>query len=389
GSTYTVTFGGTLAGLDLPQMVASFGGGTTVLIATSQNGGQGGTVVANNAALQVQGGFAVNRESLTLTGNGPTGNGALENVSGNNTWTGTITLAGNSSIGVDVGVHTLALQRAISQSGGAWGVTKVGTGTLDYKASNTYTGTTQVNDGTLFLDFDNSAVSGNTILGNLTIGNGDAVAALVRWLFPNQVLDSSSITVFKDGTMDLNDVLDTFGTSDVINALTINDGIATTGPTAAGNLFLNTLNMTGGTLTANGTVNLGFGNVTATSSALGTAVVNGGGTLAMGNTARSFNVADGPAAIDFRVLASISGLGGNVTAVNVTTAGSGYVFPPTVTFVGGGGTGAAATANISGGVVTSITVTNGGSGYTSAPTVQITGGGGSGATATATIATPV
>lgn len=57
----------------------------------------------------------------------------------------------------------------------------------------------------------------------------------------------------------------------------------------------------------------------------------------------------------------------------------------TVTFTGGGGTGAAAEAIVTKGVVTGITLTNGGSGYTSAPSISITGGTGTGAAATATV----
>lgn len=59
----------------------------------------------------------------------------------------------------------------------------------------------------------------------------------------------------------------------------------------------------------------------------------------------------------------------------------------TVTFSGGGGTGAAGYVTSSAGGVTNVVVTNGGRGYTSAPTVTITSSGtGSGATATANIA---
>lgn len=61
----------------------------------------------------------------------------------------------------------------------------------------------------------------------------------------------------------------------------------------------------------------------------------------------------------------------NVTSVAVATAGSRYKNNPIVTISGGGGSGAAATANILAGVVTSIDVTDAGSGYTSAPTVTI------------------
>jgi len=76
-----------------------------------------------------------------------------------------------------------------------------------------------------------------------------------------------------------------------------------------------------------------------------------------------------------------------VAAVKVVSAGSGYTSAPAVSFTGGGGSGATATANVSGGVVTSITVTAGGTGYTSVPTVSFSGGGGSGASATALVPT--
>jgi hypothetical protein len=78
--------------------------------------------------------------------------------------------------------------------------------------------------------------------------------------------------------------------------------------------------------------------------------------------------------------------GSQVSGVNVTNGGAGYSTPPTVTFTGGGGSGATGTATISGGVVTGVIITNGGTGYTSSPTVTFTGGGGAGATGVATIA---
>lgn len=63
--------------------------------------------------------------------------------------------------------------------------------------------------------------------------------------------------------------------------------------------------------------------------------------------------------------------GDNVAAVSVAVGGTQYVEAPAVSFSGGGGTGAAATATISGGAVTAITVTNTGTGYTSVPTVSV------------------
>ena len=61
----------------------------------------------------------------------------------------------------------------------------------------------------------------------------------------------------------------------------------------------------------------------------------------------------------------------NIVDISIISGGSGYVEAPGVSFSGGGGTSAAATAYISGGVVNNIQITNVGSGYTSTPTVSV------------------
>lgn len=63
----------------------------------------------------------------------------------------------------------------------------------------------------------------------------------------------------------------------------------------------------------------------------------------------------------------------SVQAVRIINPGAGYTVSPGIRFIGGGGSGAAATSLIDSGVVGIITVTNPGSGYTSTPSVTITG----------------
>lgn len=79
---------------------------------------------------------------------------------------------------------------------------------------------------------------------------------------------------------------------------------------------------------------------------------------------------------------SVFTLDGRVTRVHVTAPGSGYTTAPVISFTGGGGSGAAATARVKRGRVIGIDVTDPGAGYTSTPSVVI-GGPGTGATATA------
>jgi len=67
--------------------------------------------------------------------------------------------------------------------------------------------------------------------------------------------------------------------------------------------------------------------------------------------------------------------GGAVTAVTVGSGGTLLGASTTVSFSGGGGSGAAAVPIInSAGVITGFTITSGGSGYTSAPTVAFKSG---------------
>jgi hypothetical protein len=70
---------------------------------------------------------------------------------------------------------------------------------------------------------------------------------------------------------------------------------------------------------------------------------------------------------------------GYTNGYKVVAYGSGYSTAPTVTVTGGGGTGAVLVALISGGQVVGVQVRQGGYGYTEAPTLSFSGGGGSGA----------
>jgi len=63
----------------------------------------------------------------------------------------------------------------------------------------------------------------------------------------------------------------------------------------------------------------------------------------------------------------------SVQSVEIINPGFGYTVAPKIRFIGGGGSGAAATASIGDGIVGAITVTSGGSGYTTPPVITFTG----------------
>jgi autotransporter-associated beta strand protein len=90
GSTFTVTFGGTLANQNLPQMKGAGFGGTQANVSTVRDGSSGTTVNAGGT-LQVQGSITVSTEPLTLTG---TGTSAVQEFS---TTGGPFTLSFNGS----------------------------------------------------------------------------------------------------------------------------------------------------------------------------------------------------------------------------------------------------------------------------------------------------
>lgn len=244
---------------------SNYGGVTTISagVLNIRNGAalgstSSGTTVATGAALQIQGGIAVGTEALTLNGSGISSDGAFRNISGNNSFDGVITLGSASTIASDGGTLTLSGNVnnggfLLTESGagnvtitgvisGTGGLTKNGTGTLTLSgsASNTYTGPTTVNQGTLIL-----AKPGDVLAPAITIG-GAGSAATVQLNAAFQLYGAAT-TINSGGQLNLNNFNEYIGT------LTVSGGSITTG---SGVLYL------GGGITSNasGTTSTLMGN---------------------------------------------------------------------------------------------------------------------------------
>ncbi len=238
--------------------------------ATQANHQTSGITVASGAALQIEDNITTaGAYALTLNGAGVSGaaNGALENVSGANTYTGVITLASAASIGSDAGTLTASgnvingghLLRVIGAGNtnfsaimsGAGGLTVNSNGsgivTLSGGASNTYTGETVVSAGELDLDKTTGFVA---ILGagaeNVStpdiLVDGGVLKFLASDQLANSVDGTGDVTLsMSSGSVNLN------GTSQTLYAFQNSGGTFTTGT--------GTLLGTGATVTFSGGTN--------------------------------------------------------------------------------------------------------------------------------------
>jgi len=169
---------------------------------------------------------------------------------------------------------------------------------------------------------------------------------------------SSGVNISNGGTVTATTI-----TTSGVTAYTSHPTPAITAPTTAGGV------------TATATSNLFYNSALAT-----TSIVNGGTGYTVGN---SLTVVGGTstATAQFTVTAVSSGV---VTAINSTSGGTYSVIPTgTLSVTGGSGTGF--TFTINGWAVRSLNITNAGSGYIEQPTITFSGGGGSGAAAYATV----
>jgi autotransporter-associated beta strand protein len=253
----------TLAGANEYSGLTTINAGIVILPgATGLGSGSGGTVVNNGAQLYITGNQPVSGEALTLNGAGDV-NGALrKGGAGLTTYGGMVTLASDSTIGVDGGA-TIALTNAPALAGSGV-LTKNGPGTLALNSASTYSSTI-LDSGILAYNANGAlgagsvsttpASTGRILLGDGTTLNNSVTADSVN---PGAALGFIMVADNTNGTV-----------TTVSGPLTFNadavSGGHIVGPTTSGHLALT------------GPINLG-GIATALSVRLGNTRFSGGGT---------------------------------------------------------------------------------------------------------------
>ena len=149
--------------------------GTLIITAPNALGAtSSGTVVSNGAALAFQGGVNYSSaEPVTLAGNGD-GGGALYAISGNNRFSGPITLAAAATISCASGELALA---GINSAG--FGLTCDAAGTIAVNGPINGTGSSLIKNGSGLLRLSGagaSPYSGNTVIHRGTLALADAAA---------------------------------------------------------------------------------------------------------------------------------------------------------------------------------------------------------------------
>ncbi len=113
-----------------------------------------GITVANQAALELTGGISILGKSLTVSGLGIGGSGgAIRNVSGDNVWSGTITVGGTVGIGLGSYSGKLSLTGSPAIAANSYGLKVYGSpgGVVELVGEALYTGQTELIGGSLLL----------------------------------------------------------------------------------------------------------------------------------------------------------------------------------------------------------------------------------------------
>ncbi|MDB5307092.1 MAG: hypothetical protein JWO38_1294 [Gemmataceae bacterium] len=332
GANFTITFGGTLANANVPQLQPSTTGGTTAIV-TTLNDGPAGTTVEPGATLQISpvptgGSLVMSPEVVTINGQGFNNQGALNVNGGTVLWNSNpLILGSNASVGTTSTLNNDALtfNTTITDQGNGFNLDVYGPGAVTFAGAgdNQYTGTTTVHNGVLNLRETGTTAAGGAILGPLVVSDGSALATVQEQL-SNQVADTSPVTVNTKGTFDLNSLTDKIG------PLAVNgSGKVLVGGTSnsGGHLTTGPVTMTGGEIDVGVGGSLTSGAVSMTAGALIAAGANStvtAGAVMMTNSSITLGQGDTLAAASLTLAGSSIGLAAGATG-NETVSTTGAV----------------------------------------------------------------
>jgi autotransporter-associated beta strand protein len=266
----------------------------------------GGVLVTSGAALQLENGIAVGVEALTLNGTGISADGAMRNITGNNSWAGAITLGSATRVNSDTG--TLTLSGNIGGAGQNLTIGGDGDTTLS-GAVGTTTGTlSKDGDGTLTLSGANAYSGGTAITSGVVSATTSAEA-----LGTGAVSVASGAALQVTGALNFNEALTISGTGlssggalRHISGATTYSGDITLGAASRINSDADTLTLTGAAIDDTFGLTIGGAGDTVISKAIttgaNTLTKDGAGTLtltAMSTYTGKTTVSEGVLELDF------------------------------------------------------------------------------------------
>ena len=190
-NTKAITVNGTLSGASGNTLTKSGLGTLTLAGANTYGGGtilDAGTLTLNNARALGTGTFTINGGTFGNT------SGAISNFNNNaqnwngdfafdgkynlNLGTGAVTLGGNRTVSNTYNYGALIVGGTIADEGHAYSLTKVGDGTLALAGSNTYSGGTFLNAGTLLINNARALGTGAFTINGGTIDNNTGATVI-------------------------------------------------------------------------------------------------------------------------------------------------------------------------------------------------------------------
>jgi autotransporter-associated beta strand protein len=289
----------TLAGANTLSGAININTGTIRITNASGLGNTSRVTIASGATLDVNGVSQTNSNAVTVSGAGDTlggRTGAITNTSSStSTLKGLVTLAGDTTLSASSGTLNLTNTGSITGSGftltaftnssnniqidstidtGLGGIIKTGTGRLTLNAGNSYTGTTQINAGTVRV----THARGLGESGDVNVASGATLD-----LYGQTITKTNTVTISGTGAASAGGALTNSKAADATSF----NGLVKLGADATINATSNniTLNNTGTTTGDGFTLTVGGAYNTTINSIIGTGtgglIKNGAGTLTL------------------------------------------------------------------------------------------------------------